>query len=49
MSTIQSLSYTEPGKYETTRFEKIHNIIFQNSTEASRIVAQEIAQNHLNK
>ena len=44
MSTIQSLSYTEPGKYETTRFEKIHNIIFQNSTEASRIVAQEIAQ-----
>jgi len=44
MGTIQSLSYTEPGKYETTRFEKIHNIIFQNSIEASRIVAQEIAQ-----
>ena len=44
MSTIQSLSYAEPGKYETTRFEKIHNIIFQNSIEASRIVAQEIAQ-----
>lgn len=44
MGTIQSLSYTEPGKYETTRFEKIHNIIFQNSVEASKIVAQEIAQ-----
>ena len=44
MSAIQSLIYTEPGKYETTRFEKIHNIIFQNSLEASRIVAQEIAQ-----
>ena len=43
MSTIQSLSYTEPGKYETTRFEKIHNVILQNSFEASKIVAQEIA------
>ncbi|MBC7847695.1 MAG: glucosamine-6-phosphate deaminase [Flavobacterium sp.] len=44
MSTIQSLSYAKPGKYETTRFEKIHNVIFQNSIEASRIVALEIAQ-----
>lgn len=44
MSSIQSLSYAKPGKYETTRFEKIHNVIFQNSIEASRIVAQEIAQ-----
>ena len=43
MSTIQTLSYAKPGKYETTRFEKIHNVIFQNSVEASRIVAQEIA------
>jgi glucosamine-6-phosphate deaminase len=44
MSSIQSLSYAKPGKFETTRFEKIHNVIFQNSIEASRIVAQEIAQ-----
>jgi glucosamine-6-phosphate deaminase len=43
MSTIPILSYAKPGKYETTRFEKIHNVIFQNSVEASRIVAQEIA------
>lgn len=43
MSTIQTLSYAKPGKYETTRFEKIHNVIFKNSVEASRIVAQEIA------
>ncbi|HQK39662.1 glucosamine-6-phosphate deaminase [Flavobacterium alvei] len=43
MSTIQTLTYAKPGKYETTRFEKIHNVIFQNSVEASRIVAQEIA------
>jgi glucosamine-6-phosphate deaminase len=43
MSVIQSLSYTMPGKYEATRFEKIHNVIFKNSVEASKIVAQEIA------
>ncbi|WP_304201422.1 glucosamine-6-phosphate deaminase [Flavobacterium alvei] len=43
MKTIQTLTYAKPGKYETTRFEKIHNVIFQNSVEASRIVAQEIA------
>ena len=43
MSTIQTLTYAKPGKYETTLFEKIHNVIFQNSVEASRIVAQEIA------
>ncbi len=44
MSTIPTLSYAKPGKFETTRFEKIHNVIFQNSVEASRIVALEIAQ-----
>lgn len=44
MSTIQNLTYARPGKFETTRFEKNHNVIFQNSVEASRIVAQEIAQ-----
>jgi glucosamine-6-phosphate deaminase len=44
VSAIQCLNYVEPGKYETTRFEKIHNEIFKNSVEASKIVAQEIAQ-----
>lgn len=44
MSAIQSLTYVEPGKYETTRFERIHNEIFKNSIEASKIVAQEIAE-----
>ena len=43
MSTIQTLTYAKPGKFETTRFEKIHNVIFKNSAEASIIVAQEIA------
>lgn len=38
------ISYKSPGKFEETRFEKIHNEIFKNSAEASLIVAQEIAQ-----
>jgi len=38
------ISYKSAGKFEETRFEKIHNEIFKNSTEASVIVAQEIAQ-----
>ncbi|SHF48732.1 6-phosphogluconolactonase, partial [Leeuwenhoekiella marinoflava] len=35
--------YEPAGKFEETRFEKIHNISFEKSTEASAIVAQEIA------
>ena len=38
------ISYKSAGKFEETRFEKIHNEIFKNSTEASIVVAQEIAQ-----
>lgn len=38
------ISYKSPGKFEETRFEKIHNEIFKSSAEASLIVAQEIAQ-----
>jgi glucosamine-6-phosphate deaminase len=38
------ISYKSVGKFEETRFEKIHNEIFNNSSEASLIVAQEIAQ-----
>ncbi|MCK8140757.1 glucosamine-6-phosphate deaminase [Flavobacterium sp. I-SCBP12n] len=37
------ISYKSPGKFEETRFEKIHNEIFKNSAEASIIVAKEIA------
>ena len=37
------ISYKSSVKYEETRFEKIHNEIFRNSIEASKIVAQEIA------
>ena len=38
------ISYKSPGKFEETRFEKIHNEIFKNSAQASIVVAQEIAQ-----
>ncbi|MGJ5641707.1 glucosamine-6-phosphate deaminase [Formosa sp. S-31] len=39
----KSIAYKEAGKFEETRFEKIHNVIFDSSNEASIIVAQEIA------
>ena len=35
--------YQPVGQFEDTRFEKIHNVIFKSSLEASVIVAQEIA------
>ncbi|MCF6222511.1 MAG: glucosamine-6-phosphate deaminase [Flavobacteriaceae bacterium] len=38
-----NLKHTEAGKFEETRFEKIHNVIFQNSDIASIAVANEIA------
>lgn len=40
----RDISYKSAGKFEETRFEKIHCEIFKNSMEASKIVAQEIAQ-----
>jgi len=39
----KSIIYKEAGKFEDTRFEKIHNVIFDSSYKASIIVAQEIA------
>ncbi len=38
-----NLKHTEAGKFEETRFEKIHNVIFDNSDTASIKVAREIA------
>ena len=38
------ISYKPVGQFEETRFEKIHNVIFEDSNEASIIVAQEIAE-----
>ena len=39
----RSIAYAKAGKFEDTRFEKIHNVIFESSAEASVLVAQEIA------
>ncbi|REH01538.1 glucosamine-6-phosphate deaminase [Flavobacterium aquicola] len=39
----ESINFKEAGKFEETRFEKIHNVIFGSSKEASLLVAQEIA------
>ncbi|WP_456422065.1 glucosamine-6-phosphate deaminase [Lutibacter sp.] len=38
-----NISYKPAGQFEDTRFEKIHNVVFSNSVEASICVAQEIA------
>ena len=40
----KSISYNQPGQFEDTRFEKIHNVIFDNSRNASIIVAKEIGE-----
>lgn len=37
------ISYKPAGQFELTRFEKIHNISFESSYEASIVVAREIA------
>lgn len=39
----EGINFKEAGKFEETRFEKIHNVIFESSQEASILVAQEIA------
>lgn len=39
----EKITFKEAGKFEDTRYEKIHNVIFNSSLEASKIVAQEIA------
>ena len=45
----KDISYESVGKFEETRFEKIHNKIFKNAAEASLLVAREIAQLILSK
>ncbi|WP_245574780.1 glucosamine-6-phosphate deaminase [Gaetbulibacter saemankumensis] len=39
----KKIAFTKAGKFEETRYEKIHNVIFNNSNEASVLVAEEIA------
>ncbi|MFI0430548.1 glucosamine-6-phosphate deaminase [Mariniflexile sp. HMF6888] len=45
----EGIHFKEAGKFEETRFEKIHNVIFNSSQEASVLVAQEIANLILRK
>jgi glucosamine-6-phosphate deaminase len=42
-SQYRDISFKQAGKFEESRFEKIHNVIFDSSYEASRLVANEIA------
>lgn len=39
----KSIKHQPAGLFEETRFEKIHNVIFENSLQGSKAVAQEIA------
>ncbi len=43
INTPKKIIYKPAGKFEETRFEKIHNVIFNNSNKASKVVAYEIA------
>ncbi|WP_431164695.1 glucosamine-6-phosphate deaminase [Tenacibaculum halocynthiae] len=44
MSNNKEMKYHLAGQFEETRFEKSHNVIFENSLEASKLVASEIAE-----
>jgi len=37
-----NLKYQSPGINEETRFEKLHTVTFENSNEASLLIAREI-------
>ena len=39
----QSLDYKDPGSFEETRYEKLHNIICDSSREGSKLIAHTIA------
>jgi len=39
----KSIAHSKAGKFEESRCEKIHNVIFDSSSEASILIAQEIA------
>jgi len=39
----KSISYEKAGSHEDNRYEKIHNVVFESSSQASLLVAREIA------
>ncbi|WP_417361192.1 glucosamine-6-phosphate deaminase [Galbibacter sp.] len=40
----KSIAYEKAGSHEDNRYEKIHNVVFESSSEASLLVAKEIAE-----
>jgi glucosamine-6-phosphate deaminase len=46
---MKDISYQPVGQFENTRFEKIHNVVFSDYVEASKVVAYEIARLIRNK
>lgn len=44
LRNLTDISYQEAGIYENTRFEKIHNVVYDDAHYASSVVAAEIAQ-----
>lgn len=43
ISEHKKIKHQTAGQFEETRFEKIHNVVFKNSSDASIVVAHEIA------
>lgn len=43
LRNLKDISYQEAGIYENTRFEKIHNVVYDDAYFASSVVAMEIA------
>jgi glucosamine-6-phosphate deaminase len=43
ITKYKNIAYKEAGKFEESRFEKIHNVTFDSSYDASVLVAREIA------
>src|SRR5690606_35981390 len=40
----KSIAYEKAGSHEDNRYEKIHNVVFESSSQASFLVAKEIAE-----
>ena len=46
---IKILDYKSPGSFEETRYEKLHSVILDSSTEGSIVIANYIANLILEK
>ena len=44
MGRTNAINHESPGKFQETRFEKIHNLSYSSATESSKLVANEIAR-----